>query len=1359
MANGRDCCSRPDRLNDLLAEAGNADHSATEERQFLLLAATRRAAYDILAELADDQGRFDLGNMPPLAPIAELADEIATENLRDRETQRLQIVTSLLQACEQADLARLDGAIWQLSEDCDLPDMADLLQLVLAEDPAWSADCVMLNHAVARMPQVLQTMPQEHGQAPRLSELYSHTLLEHYFASSPIAAAHIAQMQAICEAVVAQWPEGRPLRMLELGVNAAGLTKKLLPMIEAKQGLLVAADTNRSILDRLTIAFARSVHFGSVLLDDQGDKLEEFGAFDLIISANGLAYLDNGVHWLEKVSAKMAKNGLLLASLVDGSLYHDLVFGLSDGWFADSLDPTLPVGKLGEAQHWQSDLKSMAFDKVDLLAFANEHGEADLDGSHLLIARKVENENAQPEASNAQEGHVALLINDDLAEKDSLFANVLTSALRSNGTKVLAVSSGADWSDLLAQMDANETDKPLELIYCTGFDGSEQDAMALASLRSQQLGSLLSVLGDRKPRLWLMAPGGAPSRRGRNAGCATQSALWGFGRTAANEFGDLDIRLIDFDEAMGLERSAATLAAFVAQPGDEREVLLSEGAMDLVRATRGLGNKPDLEKSEENSQVAKGASILRHPRGSSLDRLHWAPTVRRAPQPGEVQIEVAGTGLNFRDVMWAQGLLPEEALEDGFAGPTLGFECSGLISAVGKGVTRFKLGDRVMALAPACFASHVTVEETGVSHVPDSMDLVAAASMPVAFLTSYYSLHHLARLEEGEWVLIHGAAGGVGLAAVQIAKWCGARIIATAGNDEKRDFLKMLGADYVLNTRSLDFVDQVRAITREANGPGKEGVDVVLNSLFGEAMERSLELVKPFGRFLELGKRDFYGNTKIGLRPFRRNISYFGIDADQLLNHQPERSRRLFADLARLFEKGQFTLLPYRLFASGDIVDAFRLMQQSGHIGKIIVKAPAPQMTSLAEQDAFRIDDKGHHILVGGLGGFGLEAAAWLAENGASSIVLTSRSGKITTEAQALFDDLAERQVSVQVKACDVTDEMAFASLLDDLRKDGPIKGVMHTAMVLDDAFIQNLTNDQIERVLAPKIKGGDVLDRLTRADDLDYFLLFSSISVLLGNPGQSHYVTANAYLDGLARVRKAAGLPALSVGWGAITDVGILAREAQTAETLAKTTGGQVFKARQALDRLVELVNAQRPQDMPAVVSLAPMNWAMAGGHLPVMSNPTFAQLAAEANKGGGQDRQAVDVPSLIEGLDDTAARDKIALLLAEEVATIFRMPVGDINLKRSLSDIGMDSLMGMELRSAAQQKLDIDIPMSAMGDGTCINDIAASVLERVRGGEEPEAVAGTSEMLLHQHGGDAVDAKQLQQRLDQPTNSGQAG
>ncbi len=259
----------------------------------------------------------------------------------------------------------------------------------------------------------------------------------------------------------------------------------------------------------------------------------------------------------------------------------------------------------------------------------------------------------------------------------------------------------------------------------------------------------------------------------------------------------------------------------------------------------------------------------------ALAGFDWVEKPQRAPEPGEIEIRIAAAGLNFRDVMLASGLLDDDVLDDGMAGAVLGFECAGEVLRVGEGISHLQPGDTVMGFGRESFATHATADARVFVRVPDGIGAEAAATIPVAFLTAWYALVQMAQIQPGEWVLIHGAAGGVGLAALQIARLRGARVAATVGSPEKRALVAAFGAERIYNSRSTAFADEIRADIG--------GVDVVLNSLAGEAMLAGMRCLKPFGRFIELGKRDYVGNTALGLRPFRRNLSYFGVDLDQLL--------------------------------------------------------------------------------------------------------------------------------------------------------------------------------------------------------------------------------------------------------------------------------------------------------------------------------------------------------------------------------------------------------------------------------------------------------------------------------------------
>ena len=338
------------------------------------------------------------------------------------------------------------------------------------------------------------------------------------------------------------------------------------------------------------------------------------------------------------------------------------------------------------------------------------------------------------------------------------------------------------------------------------------------------------------------------------------------------------------------------------------------------------------------------------------------------------------------------------------------------------------IGDRVMAFAPAALGTRAVTVADAVASIPPQLGFAAAATLPVAFVTVIYALQNLAQLEPGETVLIHAAAGGVGLAAIQYAKHRGAIVIATAGSAVKRGFLRLAGADHVLDSRDLGFADRVREIT------GGEGVDVVLNSLSGEAMERSLEVLKPFGRFLELGKRDFYLNRRLHLRPLRQNISYFAIDVDQLPLSRPALARSLLAEVSALLGEEAIRPLAHRVFRFSEIDDAFRLMQSSGHIGKLVLMPDADIELPLREPPEFAVRGDGTYLVTGGLDGFGFEAARWLVARGAGAVALLGRRGPETPGCEERVAELRNAGAAVGIYRGDVADRESLAAVLDQIR-------------------------------------------------------------------------------------------------------------------------------------------------------------------------------------------------------------------------------------------------------------------------------------------------------------------------------------
>jgi NADPH:quinone reductase-like Zn-dependent oxidoreductase/acyl carrier protein/NADP-dependent 3-hydroxy acid dehydrogenase YdfG len=669
-------------------------------------------------------------------------------------------------------------------------------------------------------------------------------------------------------------------------------------------------------------------------------------------------------------------------------------------------------------------------------------------------------------------------------------------------------------------------------------------------------------------------------------------------------------------------------------------------------------------------------------------------------------------------------------LEHGFSGPTLGLECAGVVSRVGPGVKKYKIGNKVLCFAGSSFATHVTIHETQAVKLPSNMTVESAATIPVAFFTAYYSLVTQARLARKEWVLVHGGAGAVGMAAIQIAHAQGARVIATAGSPAKRSLLHAIGVTHVLDSRATTFVDDVRAIT-------DGGVDVVLNSLAGEAMERSIACLRPFGRFVELGKRDYVTNTHIGLRPFRRNLTYYGVDVDQVIGGRKALGLKLFAKMMKEFDKGTYTPLPYSLFDGSNVAEAFHLMQQSNHIGKLVVR-PAFAQASRSAKKSFVVRADGTHIITGAFGGFGLETAKWLVEKGARYLVMLGRKGANTPESQAVVADLIAKGVKVIADPCDVSDRGSLGSMFETIHATmPPVVGVMHAAAVLDDALLMNLDEERFNRVLMPKVAGAENLDQLVRGDQLDYFILFSSVTTLIGNPGQANYVAANAYMEGLARRRRQKGLPALAVGWGPIIDVGMVARSTKLQSGLQKQTGMTGMMSREALELMVQAIDQAAGHPDTAVITISPSDTSSGADRLSVLKSPTYANFINRGQKADGE-VEIVDLHAIAgkEGVE--GARRKVATVVTAQLASVLHLPEEDVSRVRPLGEIGLDSLMAVELVMNLEQVFSISIPLAGSSGGMTINDITDQIIAHVgldRGLEEKKGDAIVAKLADEHH------------------------
>jgi acyl transferase domain-containing protein/acyl carrier protein len=1137
---------------------------------------------------------------------------------------------------------------FRLIPEAALPPANEIWQSILAEHPDLALDLAWMAEARERLPEALR------GTRRGLS-------------TPPLAGAAFGRLaEALAIAVagfVAAWPETRPLRILEVGAGSDLLARRVLARL-APLGRHV-----RYVAAAATPPALPPAPPGTELLPLAWDPLAGGTApvADLVIGLAPSARARAGSALAAALMPALAEGGaLLLAEPTPGRAWTFVCGQDPDWWTGLGADPAggSDGGALPQDSLWLNRLTEAGFRAAVAEPLACTPWPA------VLLAAE-----APPPPAAAPAAPPRMLLVADAAAGP--LADALAARLARQGSAPQRLAFGE-----VPPPRAMQGAQLVVLPPCEAA-GLPETLAALTRLAEGANGSAAGFV--------LVTRGGAQPPEGQHVPAA--AALLGLMRVLANEYPALRPRRIDIAPGEAADVAARRLATELALPAAEPEVTLAQAARFVPRLAAGLA-----------APAPGGPLALEVTQPGRLGTLRWAPATPRAPGPGEVLLRVEAAGLNFRDLMWAQGLLPEEVLEAGFAGPTLGMEAAGVVEAAGPDVC-LRPGMRVFGVVPGAFAALALTRAEAVVPLPEGLSAEQAATVPVAFLTALHALEGCAQLQAGESVLIHGGAGAVGLAALQIAQALGARVAMTAGSASKRAFLRAAGADLVLDSRDPGFADVLRA-------QWPEGVDVVLNSLAGEGMERSLGLLKPFGRFLELGKRDFVENRRAPLRPLRRNASYFAIDVDELPRARPALAAKLLGVIRDRVQDGSFRPLPFAAFAPEEVEAAFRTLQASAHIGKLVIRPPAIRPASAAP---WRPAAGATIVVTGGTRGFGLACARWLARQGARHLALLGRKGPIG--AGDVLRELADLGAQATIHACDVADEAALAETLARLRATRPIGGVVHAAGVLDDGAAATMDAARFQRVLAPKLRAAEALDRLTAADPLTLFLLFGSATTAFGNPGQANYVAANAGLEALARRRRAAGRPALAVAWGPIADTGMLAADGQKAEVLNRRLGVAAMAAEEALSALPALLAA--PHAAPLLVRLE------TGGQrlrLPTMAEPMLGALAGSAAA-----TDSGDLRARLLALPRPEAEALMLRLAREEIGRILRLPAEAIGAEAPVVGLGLDSLGALELRGGLEQRLGIQVPIAALTEDLTVGALARQVADAALEPANEEATIAT--------------------------------
>lgn len=850
------------------------------------------------------------------------------------------------------------------------------------------------------------------------------------------------------------------------------------------------------------------------------------------------------------------------------------------------------------------------------------------------------------------------------------------------------------------------------LVYLWSADPAplpEADVTSLETIQRDNCGSVLYLVqalaktnGAKPPHLWLATRGSQAIENGEVV-MPAGAPVWGLGQTIALEHPGLHCVRIDLSTG-STHDNAQLLFEEIWSPDGEDQIAYRGGSRYVARLVRSV------DKATPKLQLPTEPYDLVITERGVLDNLTLKPLARRAPGPGEIEIRVRASGLNFRDVLKGLGMYPGDAGH-------FGDECAGVVVAVGEGVEHLQVGDEVFGMAPGCFRKFVTTSADFMVRKPKQISFEEAATIPVTFLTAYYALHHLGQMTAGERVLVHAAAGGVGVAAVQLAQRADVEVFGTAGSPDKHAFLRSVGVKHLMNSRTLDFSDEILAAT------DGQGVDLVLNSLNGDFIPKSLAAMTDNGRFLEIGKVGIWDANQVAeLKP---EASYHIIFLDEVRQQQPALVRSMLEDIVAALEDGTLKPLPRRLFPIQEASDAFRYMAQAKHIGKVVLTQPA-ETDPGADTALFKANAS--YLITGGLGGLGLTIAQWMAEQGARQLVLVGRS-QPSEMAQAVLSELTQQDVNVTVARGDISQAADVSRILDEINQSlPPLRGIIHAAGVLDDGILQEQDWGRFARVMGPKVDGSWHLHTLTRQTPLDFFVLFSSITSVLGSAGQGNYVAANAFMDTLAFYRRSQGLPAVSISWGPWAEVGMIAAlEDRTQRRWSKQGMDLIIPEQgvQALERVLRQSSVH--------LAVLPMDWAaffssMAGGQPPLLTE--MARYLEKTRKTQLQKQvkpAAAQEAGLLQKLAETAPDKRRSLVvdyIREQARVVFGLaPDFAIDPRQSFNELGLDSLMAVELRNALSNSFKAMMPATLLFDYPTINAVADYLLQNVLALEEAPA------------------------------------
>ncbi|KAH8893023.1 hypothetical protein GQ53DRAFT_861382 [Thozetella sp. PMI_491] len=1187
---------------------------------------------------------------------------------------------------------------------------------------AASTEGEILVHVAAHLPAVLR------GEEDLLAVLREDDILSRYYR----AGLGVSDKWPVPAEFLRMLSHKKPLRILEVGAGTGAAAHALLSRLAPKSGAEEEADA-AGRLQVYTYTDISSGFFGSAtdefrpwsqllefkVLDierDPGAQGIQLGSYDVVLAYNVLHATSSISDSLKHIHAMLKPGGfMILGELTQRVGTVPMTVGCLPGWWNGEKDGRR-WGPLLSEKEWDTQLRAHGFGGI-------LSSTRDTTGEHYRCSLMITTATPPPLSSVPPSLVIVTRTDGESRAIDTLIAN-LTAALGSEGCQL----------EILTLAEAGRRAACGTLSDTTCLAALEVEKSLLTTINEDEWDSMKSLITRSRRLLWLTRGAAVNSER------PELNLIAGLSRTLRSETPDLDLKTLDLDPNQALEENCGTAKVIhVLKTWDhdinEREYAVRDGVLHIERIYPSGELSKLLEPQSASPEPIQlpfreaGQALVLKIRGiGQLDSFHFVEDEEYAWPLGDkdVEVEVRALGLNFYDLMVALGQVREAEL---------GAECAGVVSRVGPGVTKFAVGDRVVTLRFGAFRTMLRNDENLVEKLPDDVSFEQGATMMIAYTTAVHALVNVAHLQEGESVLIHSAAGGFGQAAVMLALHIGAEIFVTVSSDKKKQHMVDtygIKEDHIFNSRDLSFADGVKRMTRG------RGVDVVLNSLAGEAMRRTWYCVAPFGRFVELGKRDINGNTGVDMSPFLQDRMYAGVNLVNIYQNNATLLSKLIRQVMRYFADGVFRpVTPITAMGLSQTEAAFRAMQGGRHMGKVVVTVNGddeiPVIQTETQDLVLRSDAT--YLLPGGLGGLGRALARRMARKGAKHIVFTSRTGASNTKARQLLDDLEDDGVRTQSFACDIADPEALRTVISSLRSGDsafpPICGVVTFAMQLQDTPFERMTAHDFHAAVRPKVQATQNLHDQLQGNDLDFFICMSSLGGVIGSMTQANYNAGNAFQDALAHHRrKVLGLRATSIDLGIVVDAGYAAETDKAGHYIAMGMTG--LTEEDVLTAIgVAMASGTGGQDSAAVdhllgagtqaiVGLPTGGTLKRGGHVDIdpfwLSDARFGPVRTHGTQEAGRTlTEAVDnlAEKLSSAMSLEEARTAVCETLMRRLARALMIDVVDLDPARPANAYGVDSLVAVEIRAWAFKEVKSIVSVFDVLSSIPLMDLASKIAE----------------------------------------------